>query len=213
MRATQPAAENSAHTFRSCTNFSGVAVVVASIRKLCASNLEYSCCNYYSFSIISTIMKLLLNRLTAISFLVLTGVDAAPSKLERQRQLAQAVNKNRPDTGMEWSTTSNGIEFQPASDLSPKATQHLRRLTSGSDSQWVYQTMFADGKETYFDEYAQAWRALGFYIDCDYEGEQVQGENNGDGQQQQDQNSGGCQRFMLWAAVSAFFTYKFFQEL
>lgn len=79
------------------------------------------------------------------------------------------------------------VEFQPAANLSPLAERHLRQLTSASS----LRQMFADGAETYYDEYAQAWRALGFYTDCDY----VMDNNQGG-------NVGGCQRFLLWAAVS-----------
>lgn len=147
-------------------------------------------------------MKFDFSQSFILPLLLATSVDASPSKFERQRRLANEVNKNRPDTGMEWSTLSNGIEFQPAADLSAKAAHHLRRLTSGTDSKWVYDTMFADGAETYYDEYAQAWRALGFYIDCDFEGDAQAAENEGNQQQQAQaqQATGGCQRFMLWAA-------------
>ena len=51
---------------------------------------------------------------------------------------------------------------------------------------------FVDSSETYFSEYAQMWRMLGMYIDCDDLGE----DNN-----QQD-NDGACVRYLVWAAVS-----------
>jgi len=97
-----------------------------------------------------------------------------------------------PNTGEQWTTLRNGMEFQPAANLSPLAKEHLRQLTENADTQGSFQTMFVDGTETYYDEYSQAWRALGFYIDCDYQGE--------------DGSSSGCQRFMLWAAVRSFFS-------
>lgn len=103
-----------------------------------------------------------------------------------------------PDTGEPWSSMENGFEFQPAAELSPLAEHHLRRLTwfnnkhGGDASAYQASTYFVDTRDTNYDEYAQAWRALGFYIDCDAN------------QQQQDDGGGSsCQRYMLWAAVSS----------
>jgi hypothetical protein len=72
--------------------------------------------------------------------------------------------KERYDNGEPWTTSMDGTEFQPASNkLSPLAQEHLRRLTTASDSNSLtdespYNKLFADGAETYYDEYAQAWR-------------------------------------------------------
>jgi len=101
-----------------------------------------------------------------------SSVDDPTAKLHYNRQNPLKLDQ-LPDTGEEWQTLSNGIQVQPASNLSPLAQEHLRRLTStGSNgTDWetsAYEKMFVDGAETYYDEYAQAWRALGFYIDCDY---------------------------------------------
>ena len=74
-----------------------------------------------------------------------------------------------------------------------------------------YSKQFIDGGETYYDEYSQAWRLLGFYIDCDspYEREGDCGggggaENNQEAVQY-DENGNPvkhCVRYLLWAAVS-----------
>lgn len=124
-----------------------------------------------------------------------------------------------PDTGEGWSSLSNGVQVQPASQLSPLAQDHWRRLTNANateddeyDSSIAYQTLFVDGTETYYDEYAQAWRALGFYIDCDYdnsegqneEGQQNNGNNNNNNNNDNNGDNSGCTRFLLWAAVSTF---------
>jgi hypothetical protein len=126
-----------------------------------------------------------------------------------------------PDTGEHWSTLQNGVEFQPGNNLSPLAQEHLRRLTTTNNDESdftpsEYEKIFVDGMETYYAEYAQAWRALGFYIDCDYcdpdkgcwwqtaNGNSNNNNNNNDnnGDDDHDQPVMGCQRFMLWAAVS-----------
>lgn len=129
--------------------------------------------------------------------------------------------------GEDWTTLENGMEFMPAADLSPLGQVHLRRLTDGVYSGTGFDKVFLDGAETYYDgalkwlltlalpkmgclliisslclllniEYAQAWRALGFYIDCNYEGD-----GGGDG----DNGGDDCKRLLLWAAVSSFLLF------
>lgn len=114
-----------------------------------------------------------------------------PAELVKQKLMAKTL----PDTGEPWTTLANGIEYQPAANLSPLAREHLRRLTEDEMATGNFETMFVDGAETYYDEFAQAWRALGFYIDCDYQGD-------GHRRHLQEDDDSGCQRFMLWAAVS-----------
>ena len=46
-------------------------------------------------------------------------------------------------------------------------------------------------------EDAQAWRALGFYIDCDYDG----AEDYRRSRNLEADDRSGCLRFILWAAV------------
>ncbi len=116
--------------------------------------------------------------------------------------------ENMPSsTGEQWQTGKNGVEFQPAEKLSPLAQEHLRRLT-GRDRNFkaAYANDMLDGAETYYDEYAQAWRALGMYIDCDACDEEntggcVQGYDE-DRRLSGDDASVLCARYMLWAAVS-----------
>jgi hypothetical protein len=72
-------------------------------------------------------------------------------------------------------------------------TQHLRQLWGRQyDLQAPADSIFVDGTETYYDEYAQAWRFLGFYQDCDA---------CADGSVDCVGNT-ICQRYALWAAVS-----------
>jgi hypothetical protein len=121
-----------------------------------------------------------------------------------------------PNTGREWITLDNGVEFQPGSDLDPRL-EHARELwsrTSKTDSGFqndnAFEKIFIDGTETHYDEYSQAWRYLGFYIDCDA----VPTCNNDDDLEDcderrkrglegdEDQDVYGCMRFLLWASVS-----------
>lgn len=79
--------------------------------------------------------------------------------------------KERYDSGQPWTTLEDGTEFQPAAAaggaggdlLSPLAQEHLRRLTGGGgkndfQNDSPFHKLYVDGAETYYDEYAQAWR-------------------------------------------------------
>ena len=138
-----------------------------------------------------------------------------------------------PQTGEQWMTLKNGVEFLPNSNLSPLAQYHLRKLTSDNsfEEETPFAEIFVDGSETYYDEYAQAWRALGWYIDCDScnqdsenggttcwwqernnDDENNNNNNNGNNNNNNNNNDadrnndyayrGGCRRYLLWAAVS-----------
>ena len=145
--------------------------------------------------------------------LLMVGTSAAASNTQRQQQ--QSLHQYNieghldefPDTGREWISLSegNGIEFQPAEDFDlsmldddmlseqlAQQQQSRRQLkTSG------YEASFVDGSGTYYNDYAQAWRLLGFYTDCNAPLNNVNecyDDGDGDGE-------AACQRFLLWAAV------------
>lgn len=61
-------------------------------------------------------------------------------------------------------------------------------------------TPFVDGVSEY-DSYQQAWRFLGFMVDCNAK---TSSNNNNEGHGSRDaQTTGeGCKRYLLWAAVS-----------
>lgn len=102
--------------------------------------------------------------------------------------------ENIPSSGKEWVTLENGVEFQPGEDVDPRL-EHVRKLWSSNSK--MDESVFVDGTETYYDEYAQAWRLLGFYIDC---------KHCDDGGNEASCVQAGqepvCQRYLLWAAVS-----------
>lgn len=64
---------------------------------------------------------------------------------------------------------------------------------------------YADSEQTYYDGYAQAWRYLGWYVDCNggssryYERSQHSHHSN-DGNSDKIGNN-FCQRYLMWAAV------------
>lgn len=116
--------------------------------------------------------------------------------------------KNLPDTGREWITLAEGGEFQPADDFDlallddEVISQQLRRQQQDrhlKSNHAGYSNQFQDGSGSYYNDYAQAWRLLGFYIDCNAPLNNVnecydEGEGGEDG-------SAACQRYLLWAAV------------
>ena len=133
-----------------------------------------------------------------VSILAITGIISVGSATKVNGILS---NERIPTTGRDWVTLDNGYQFQPAEDMNPPM-EYVRKLTSKSSSSTGFEDnpfaeIFVDGTETHYDQYAQAWRALGFYIDCDACADG--GNNINDCVNQQ--NKGGCQRYLLWAAV------------
>ena len=67
---------------------------------------------------------------------------------------------------------------------------------------------YADSSSTYYDGYAQAWRYLGWYVDCNGGSSRYYdrsgGGGGGSGSQDQSSYVGNnyCQRYLMWAAVS-----------
>ena len=56
----------------------------------------------------------------------------------------------------------------------------------------------------YYDKWAQAYRMLGGFIDCDHDKSQNNNHHSGDQQESNSQNNGeGCSRWMIWASVSS----------
>lgn len=96
----------------------------------------------------------------------------------------------------DWVSFQKDIEFLPATDESLEMT---RRLGSSSNAYNPYDIQpFVEGASDY-DAYQQAWRYLGFMIDCDesYGADDDGGGGSGSG----DELTGeGCHRYVIWAA-------------
>ena len=117
------------------------------------------------------------------------------------------TNSDLPNNA--WSVDDDGTGFMAAAD--PEAIEYMRnyqqqqqqrRATSSSNS-YHYRDYFADGSETFWPEGAQAWRLLGFYIDCYAQEQGYNGRRNlqGEDENNGDYESGACVRYLLWAAV------------
>eukprot|EP00529_Nitzschia_sp_RCC80_P018688 CAMPEP_0113493290 /NCGR_PEP_ID=MMETSP0014_2-20120614/28516_1 /TAXON_ID=2857 /ORGANISM="Nitzschia sp." /LENGTH=516 /DNA_ID=CAMNT_0000387149 /DNA_START=753 /DNA_END=2303 /DNA_ORIENTATION=+ /assembly_acc=CAM_ASM_000159 len=89
----------------------------------------------------------------------------------------------------------------------------LARLFAGVSAQYsssssygsVYgSNYYADSEQTYYDGYAQAWRYLGWYVDCNggssrYYDRSQHSHQSGDGNSNKIGNN-YCQRYLMWAA-------------
>ena len=98
-----------------------------------------------------------------------------------------------------WTSIEEGVEFLPSHALFDHDTTTLppslhRQLRSQLTNPYSVQP-FVSGESEY-DEYQQAWRYLGFVIDCDSNMDDDSSWDGGTGE--------GCQRYLIWAAVSRF---------
>ena len=72
------------------------------------------------------------------------------------------------------------------------------------DLNTMYAQSWADGVNQEWDDYQQAWRLLGFFVDCDddshwhYDDDAYVQQFSGSGDEQY--SSSGCPRYVLWAA-------------
>jgi hypothetical protein len=82
---------------------------------------------------------------------------------------------------------------------------HARKLGSwfsNSESTSPYSTSVLADPSVDYDMWAQGYRMLGGFIDCDHgsDGDEHSGDNDNDN----DGNDGACSRWMMWAAVRLF---------
>jgi len=130
-----------------------------------------------------------------------------------------------PETGTEWISLHETVEFLPSSsefdmNMLPRTfgtgqlnqLSRQRKLEQDEDEEeeddTTYQNRqdnpqyrvqpFVEGVSDY-DEYQQAWRLLGFMIDCD---DGSTDDDGGSGSQDDYDTGLGCARYVVWAAVS-----------
>jgi len=109
------------------------------------------------------------------------------------------------ESDSQWLSVSEDLEFLPNTDLPPLPKSPNKRkleMEEGEDSTtgaWEeydpYSVQpFVEGMSEY-DEYQQAWRLLGFMIDCN-----SVDDDDGSGSGSEDVTEDGCARYILWAA-------------
>lgn len=123
--------------------------------------------------------------------------------------------ENLPSTGQDWQSVSPNLEFQPndfadedeaTANILRQARDRMLGTRSGTAAEYTMQ--FVNGDETYYSPYSQAWRLLGFYIDCNapkgYQSDcdvyDEDGDNNNN-DEDEDGEQAPCQRYLMWAAV------------
>lgn len=81
---------------------------------------------------------------------------------------------------------------------------YYNNVNNGYASSSVYgENAFADTSQTYYDGYAQAWRYLGWYVDCNGGSSRYWSRSDGGSHDSQDYSKIGnnyCQRYLMWAA-------------
>ena len=164
--------------------------------------------------------RILLSTLVTSLFCIDYFTFASAWKLPSSNQHTQAsllrnaqllLNKEDIPSERQWITIDerSGLEFQSGSnDESDPRMKHIRRSLGFSNGMQTDMAngRFVDGSETYYDDYAQAWRVLGFYLDCDAcSDEGVDANGNAYNGNCYAYDNGGfqnrCQRYLLWAAV------------
>jgi hypothetical protein len=111
-----------------------------------------------------------------------------------------------------WQSLNPDVEFIPAEGIDPQLWQRFLDQAEGEESESatnagmsskmtsIYNVeSFAHGGVEY-DEYQQAWRLLGFIIDCNpmVDDDYYAGGGSGSGDKG---TQDGCARYVLWAAV------------
>jgi hypothetical protein len=102
----------------------------------------------------------------------------------------------------DWVSYASDVEFLSANHQDQAAASVLaRQLASSSvyDSNPYSADRFVEGESNY-DEYQQAWRSLGFFIDCDNWSHWSDDDNNEGGGSGDAGTEDGCRRYVLWAA-------------
>ena len=131
------------------------------------------------------------------------------------------VAKQPPSTGKDWMSLSHTMEFQPAAANDGTSERALRQAQSRLlAEQGGQQLSYVDSTETYYDGWAQAWRYVGFYTDCNPAQEErrrrrrrlEEAEEADDAQEaeeaeeeeeeEEEDEQSACTRYLLWAAVS-----------
>lgn len=101
-----------------------------------------------------------------------------------------------PTTGEDWISLSQETSFQPTNSQDPRLVRARQRFLNDGITN---SALPVDSIETEWDGYQQAWRLVGFYVDCSVGGQQ-QDHRRSLNQQQQQGAEQSCQRYLLWAA-------------
>jgi hypothetical protein len=128
----------------------------------------------------------------------------SPEKQAQRRKEASARMKERRErVAKEFASVKpNPEQLERVQNPETELNEDIKRKLSmwGSDEAvgGYSQTVLADPSQDY-DKWAQAYRMVGGFIDCDHPKEEGGSKDDNDGDGDQD---GACSRWMVWASVS-----------
>jgi hypothetical protein len=132
-----------------------------------------------------------------------------PEEREAERMARRERNKQRhakiQEAMMKVTPSSSGVERLSASELEAMQKDHpeFRKLWGSGGNGKYHMIEYADPGDDY-DMWQQAYRMLGGFIDCDHQKSQGSGDhNNEEANNGNQENSGACSRWMMWASVSS----------
>ena len=134
------------------------------------------------------------------------------------QSISTSANHNEFDlpTDKEWMSITKSVDYMPASDN--ENSSFLRKAQNRLLN--YYKDEFVDGLETQYDDYAQAWRYLGLFVDCNVYADnkrraldEVEAEDEEMAEEEEAEEEAAeeevvddgkvCKRYLLWAAVSS----------
>ena len=141
------------------------------------------------------------------------NIQRGPSKEEREKEAVlrrQRVQERRNRARKTLASLSQRADKPPQSPKEAKSPVHrltreemqsVQRKTSwfGNGDSYSYNAALgylADPAAEY-DKWAQAYRMLGAFVDCDHQKSEGSGDNGGGGD-----GGDACSRWMMWASVS-----------
>jgi hypothetical protein len=137
-------------------------------------------------------------------------------KLEAMREFRAQLQRERERKGRRKTAkvVYNKLPKAPQGNIervSPEeweiidAQQKKRGLSwfGDSSSGSAYSNSILADPGAYYDKWAQAYRMLGGFIDCDH-AKSANSHDNGNNNNNNNNNNGACSRWMMWAAVRLF---------
>lgn len=104
--------------------------------------------------------------------------------------LLATFHMNRNDA-----TTSTGLHHHHRELRSSDSSSSSSSSLSLTDT-----SLYVESKTTYYDGYQQAWRMLGFFVECTSSYSNNNNNNNNHDNKNKNNNGGSCTRSLLWAA-------------
>mmetsp|Transcript_29422 Transcript_29422/g.33848 ORF Transcript_29422/g.33848 Transcript_29422/m.33848 type:complete len:486 (+) Transcript_29422:98-1555(+) len=150
------------------------------------------------------------NYLTSLCLMAM--VRTVHSRVSTVNLEGMMLKSEIPDTGEEWVSLAPDAEFQMSGDFhtpeeKAKASRTLHRMLNNDDgvaeettyyNPYQDSALFMEGENTAYSGYSQAWRYLGFYIDCN--SDIVEFDDDGYRRRLSGDDYEGCTRYLMWAA-------------